>query len=88
MSSTANETTAPPPTGPLPYKLASAPIEVNRYDDKLGRVVTGYEVQAEWLSNGTVLTVFVPEGQPLADTVDQLVRAKGVELDTLHALAG
>ena len=86
MSSTAAETSTP--SAPLPYQLVGAPIEVNRYDQAVQRVVTGYEVQAQWIENGTVVTVFVPEGQPLAATVDTLVRAKGAELDALHAIAG
>lgn len=88
MSSTQPEPAAAPQTGPLPYRLASAPVEVNRYDDRLNRVVTGYEVQVEWLANGSVFTVFIPNGQPLADTLDTLARAKGAELDALHAFAG
>lgn len=86
MSETAPETTAA--SAPLPYELVGAPIEVNRFDPTVQRVVTGYEVQAKWLNNGTVVTVFVPEDQPLAATVDTLVREKGAQLDALHAIAG
>lgn len=88
MTDTSPSIPSPPPAGALPYKLLSAPLEVNRYVDRLQRVVTGYEVRLQWVKNGSVFSVFVPETDPLADTVDRLARAKGAELDTLHALAG
>lgn len=76
------------PLGAAPYKLLGAPVEVNRYDDAQGRVVSGVEVQAQWLANGAVFTVFVPDTEPLATTADTMIRARGAELDSLRALSG
>lgn len=88
MSTPEQAPPAPAKPGPLPYKIVGNPIEANHFDQALGRIVTGYDVQVQWLSNGTVFTVFAPEGQSLKESVDEQARAKGAELDELQAHAG
>jgi hypothetical protein len=69
-----------------PYELVGAPVHVNRFDDTTQKVVTGWEVQARWLANGSIVTVFVDDSSDLAAGADALIRYQGEQLDNLHAM--
>lgn len=75
------------PSAPsLPYTLIGKAIPTTWYSDELETTLTGYKVRARWNNGGSIITVQVPNDQPLAATADALIRAQGAQLDELAAL--
>lgn len=67
-----------------PYVIIGKPIHENRWVEEAQAVVPGWAVRARWLSTGAIIPVFVPDDADLVQTVDQLVRHYGTQLDTLQ----
>ena len=82
-----NQASEPAPAAqPKPYAIVGAPVYVRQFSEQLQQVVGGWQVQAQWLANGSIITVFVPDGSDLASTADTLIRAQGEQLNALHQL--
>lgn len=69
-----------------PYRILTK-SHVVKWDTQLQESIEGWEVKALWLATQTVIPVFVSDAHDLVQGVDQLVRAKGAELDALQALS-
>lgn len=71
---------------PKPYRIVSETHEA-KWDNQLQQTVEGWTVKALWISTQTIIPVFVPDTHDLVKGVEQLVLAKGAELDALRAPA-
>lgn len=69
-----------------PFRIVGVPVQRNQWNDQLQKVESGWTVQAQWLANGAIISVFVPDGVDLPSTADQLIQAQGQQLNALHAL--
>ena len=69
-----------------PYQVVSENHTVT-WDVGLQQSVPGWEVKAVWLATNTIIPVFVPDTADLVAGTDQLVRAKGAEIDKLRSPA-
>lgn len=69
-----------------PYVIIGTAVHKNQWSDALQQVQGGWEVRAQWLATGTIVTVFVPDTNDLPSTADAFIRQQGAQLDALHAL--
>jgi hypothetical protein len=73
-----------PPT--QPYAIIGQPIHTNEWVPALQAVVAGYKVRAQWRKNKGIITVFVPDGEPLAATAATMILTEGAQLDALQGI--
>jgi hypothetical protein len=73
------------PTTP-PYAIIGQPIHQDKWVDAQQAVVPGYTVRAQWRGNKGIITVFVPDGEPLAATAATMILEQGAQLDALQGL--
>jgi len=71
------------PTAGKPYVIIGAPVHQDRWVEEQQSVVSGWEVKARWLKNGSIIPVFVPDTADLVSTADLLIRHYGDQLDQL-----
>jgi len=71
-----------------PYTIIGQPIHTNKWVPAEEAVVPGYTVRAQWRGNKGIITVFVPDGQPLASTAATMILEQGAQLDALQGITG
>lgn len=69
----------------LPYQIVSV-VQHPEWNEGLQTTVQGSTVKAIWLATNSVVSVFVPATADLVQGSDQLIRARGAQLDQLFAV--
>jgi hypothetical protein len=71
-----------------PYEIIGQAVHQDKFLPALDAVVPGYTVRAQWRGNKGIISVFVPDGQPLASTAATMILQEGAQLDALHGISG
>lgn len=70
-----------------PYQVTEV-VHLDKWVDASQSTVSGRRVKALWIPTQDVITVFVPDTADFVPASDQLIRARGEQLNELYGIKG